>query len=544
MNVWQHCAILLATKNRESLRSLYDNPRSAGEEMGAFYDFEISKIYDEEARRLPFLSWIYRFASERRIDSAIISSRTIPGPYGARALKQLAEGEFSDGIENLRIETERLTRWIAVSEVVDPSDRIRLCNYLNLGGAPLSELGQFKEARNWLTQALEAFDQMPSEIRVDLANLKESAVLRMVLCLQLERKYEEAVSVIEMWLDNFTFTAFPTEGRKTLMAAKAVLEDFAPLVSGFSDGESTLEILGDYMEKIQELDSFEAARKLRHEIILRFRREGADIRIKQMGDAAISDIKRQEELFASLSKQEDHPLGKPELLSEDEIDEMSNPHLREMAIAQNKQAEESFAMMERLQKSSAELSATCKSFRDAVDSFSIFQIQAIKERVYKVPFVSQVSWLRLELWRVLVQLLVLSYMVDKVLEDLIHRGGEHLWRILRMEDRKGLLAATILVVMLLIGKLIEKRIDKAEMKHYRANLIRLVRERSETVWTSYNGLVNIARNAREGLEQVQLSFREWEREDAEFQREDEERQTRLEALKRSLDESRLRWRDL
>ena len=214
MNVWQHCALWLATDNRNNLRSLYDRSTDAEEEMGAFCNFHISKIYDEEARRLPFLSWFYRFASRRRIDSSIVNSRITPGPFGVRALEQLGDGEFLDGIKNLEIEIDRLTRWIGASEIVDPADGVSLCSYLNAGAAALSELGQFEEARNWITRALDAFDTLPPSHRAMLIQLKESAVLRMVLCLQLERKYEEALHVIDAWLDNFEFTSFPTRGRR------------------------------------------------------------------------------------------------------------------------------------------------------------------------------------------------------------------------------------------------------------------------------------------------------------------------------------------
>ncbi len=98
MNVWQHCALWLATDNRNNLRSLYVNHPATEEEMGAFYDFQISKVYDDEARRLAFLSWLYRFASRRRIDSAIVNSKVTPGPFGVRALEQfgghLKKGKF------------------------------------------------------------------------------------------------------------------------------------------------------------------------------------------------------------------------------------------------------------------------------------------------------------------------------------------------------------------------------------------------------------------------------------------------------------------
>jgi len=231
-------------------------------------------------------------------------------------------------------------------------------------------------------------------------------------------------------------------------------------------------------------------------------------------------------------------------MSDEDITKLSSPRLRDNAAASNEQSKELFAMMEQSRRSFLEINETCRSIRESMNKFSIAQIEAIKQRVYKVPMEARISWWVLELWRVSVQLVVLGYIVGKVGEDLIHRGGKGLLSILKLEDKKGLLTALVLVVMLVIGKLIEKRIDKAEMKRYKAKLVLLLMERSQTIWTSYNALVQIERNAREGLETIQHAVEEQKREEKEQDKEDELFKARIEALKQSMVDSELKLREL
>jgi hypothetical protein len=97
---------------KENLKILDDRP-SADREKGAFYDLQMARVYEREVDRPRPLSWIYRAAPRRRIDSTIVNSRFTPGPHGVRGIEQLKEREFSDGIKNLEIEIERLTRGYA-----------------------------------------------------------------------------------------------------------------------------------------------------------------------------------------------------------------------------------------------------------------------------------------------------------------------------------------------------------------------------------------------------------------------------------------------
>ena len=505
----------------KSLKLLYDQPLD-NPEMCAFHDFQVSKIYRQEAERLIPLSWFYRSASRHRVDSAIVYSQITPGPHGVRAIEQLDDGDFWEGIKNLTIEVERLTRWIEASGPSEANDKLDLFNYLYRGGVTLSQLGRFQEARDWLNRALDAFKNLSEFGQTTLSEAKENTILRIVLCLELERRYKEALQTINTFLGEFAFSSFPTIARENLRSLKFVLEEFAPLAAEFSDGQGTLDILGRYMERIESCDSFEAVRRLRREMILSFRKEGCDCRIREMAAAAISYIKRQEaisdEQFAKVSK----PNVKLKLMSDDQIAQIIDPDIRELAMASNKRTEEFQRMFEGLEESAIKFRALSRSLSQDVNKISISQIEETQQKAYRVPIGVQVRWMSLELWRVLIQLIVLSYIVEKIIEDLLRHGGEHLLKVVKLEDHKTMFEAVLLIVIFLIGKLIEKRIDTKEMKRYKAALVDLVMERSQTIWTSFNCLVQMERNARQGLDRLQLLINEWDSEQVQQKKDDAE----------------------
>jgi hypothetical protein len=65
------------------------------------------------------------------------------------------------------------------------------------------------------------------------------------------------------------------------------------------------------------------------------------------------------------------------------------------------------------------------------------------------------------------------------------------------------LKISIIVLMFVIGKLVEKQIDRRFLEKYKRTLVLLVIDRSRNMWVAFNSKVLISRNARESLIQLE-----------------------------------------
>jgi hypothetical protein len=301
MNIWEKSAYLLATKDvRPGILSQSEILTNPKRDLQARGHYELARIFRAEAQRLPFFSPIYRSRATYHINEGAAKAQFLPGPLGLKAVDEISEGNFEDGIKDLEEEIERLIEWMKYPEVASEYDLVTIFEYFKLGGSALGQIGRFTESREWFENSPAVFDKLRPESRAQLAESSDEIVLGISWSLQLEMKFDEALEVITKRLADFSFSTYPTEKHDLLKSGQAVLIEFLPLVSDFKESVETGPLLRELIEKIQRCETSEATRKTRKLITKELEGKSYRLPIDNNAEAAIVHLNKQIETIRQL----------------------------------------------------------------------------------------------------------------------------------------------------------------------------------------------------------------------------------------------------
>ncbi len=98
--------------------------------------------------------------------------------------------------------------------------------------------------------------------------------------------------------------------------------------------------------------------------------------------------------------------------------------------------------------------------------------------------------------RILLQIVAVSIILEKVIEPWFDKRSEGYVKHLELEKYELYIAAIIAVVFFVIGKLLEKRIDKKYLAKNKVLLTLMVVDRLQDIWSANNTIINYLRDSR------------------------------------------------
>jgi hypothetical protein len=467
-------------------------------------------IYDSEASRFFPLGVYYRCLAEYHLDQAILRATSLPGPLGARAQNQIANGEFREGIENLETEITRLNSWIEESKTITEANtveqQLQLAECMKRGGLAYGMIGQFEKGRELLSAALLAFRSFPPEIRIEKSEVEEQIVLAIAWFFQMENKYAEALALIDEELKGFSFSLFPTSVHDRLKSARVMLVEYAPLTATFKATDSVQEIMADLMDKVQRCDTAESILRLRKDVIFALEKQVFDLKISAIAAAAILSIEKQIEVAKEIlerKKPEPPPVKIVKIRSAEELAAISDPKLREVLRGWDettKKTQDALLAIGRLMKKHNE---NFFKITEYLNNETIKEIKKFEHRIYQIPLSNRIEWASLMLARKGIQFVLIAVLIEKGLETILKRNVEQVIEHFKLHPSVLIVESAIILAIFLIGGFAEKIIDEKSAKRYKRSLILLVMNRSKSLWTTYNALTKVAGDAQDKLRELE-----------------------------------------
>jgi hypothetical protein len=447
-------------------------------ELRARGHYELAKLYVREAERVWALSLLYKSFRNYHVKEGVINARVLPGPLGMRAIDEIEDGKLFDGLRDMQEEVERLFRWIKLPDVVVEEDRVQLFLLLKNCGDVSAQLGQFPESRDWLQLSLEQFKTLSAASRVEYAESAETSLVGIVLSLQLEMKYQEALDFVDQNIGGFEFSAFRSETEVTLRTVRNILIDFLPYLTEFKQEVPADEIMRELIGKIQECESAEAVRAVKREIDNSLQATTQDVGIEKSLSAAVSIIQRQIDLMQKV-------------LQKTEYEQKNN--VPETGI---------FA---EVSKASAQILVAATRFSIGISKKSLLKLRKQAKRAYRMRFSYRLKWAWYMTFRILLQIVAVSILLEKVIEPWFDKQSEGYVKQLELEKYKLFITAIIALGFLVIGKFVEKRIDKKLLAKNKVLLTLIVVDRLRDLWSANNSIINYSRESRVEFEKFETA---------------------------------------
>jgi hypothetical protein len=317
-------------------------------------------------------------------------------------------------------------------------------------------------------------------------------------------KYAEALAVITATLDNFVFSSYPTETRKSLLATQEVLATIVPLVAGYHEDATTESLFIKQLEKIERCTTAEDARKRRREIVIELEQRGATLELRRLSDETIANIKRRIGFSRQLLHDNYQLPPVPPILTEEQICEQFDDETNREIIRNTQEAARiSFENARKFKEAGDALSEAILTLSSSAAKASIAFIQRIPEQVYEIPPRDQIKWLWLILSRLAIQIIVISYVIEDVIAHLIEHKGQELFSKVEFSHKEFWFKAVLIVLVFFIGKIFEKFSDKKRLGSYKMALTSLVMNRARYLWIGYNNLVDAWNRADANLKEME-----------------------------------------
>jgi hypothetical protein len=431
-------------------------------EMRGRAHYELARLYRKEAKRVWILAILYKSFYDYHVNEGVINSRIFPGSLGMRAIDEIEDGKLIDGLRDMQEEINRLARWIELPSVVDESDRVQLFLLLKNCGDVSAQLGQFPESRKWLKLSLEQFRTLDATSSVELGESAEKALLGIVLSLQLEMKYQEALDFVDSVVGGFQFSAYTSQTEVSFRALRDILTEFLPYVSEFKEEIPADEVMRELIGKVQECESAEAIRSVKREIDNTLKATNQDVGVEKASSVAISIVQRQIDLMQKV---------------------LQSTQRSQKSMASQR------GIFADVTNATAQLLEGVTRFSIATSKESLAKLLQMAKTVEGTRLSYRLKWAWYMTFRVLLQIVAVSFIVEKVIEPWFDKRSEGYIKQLELERYELINAAIIALTFLVIGKFVEKWIDKKFLAKNKVLLTLIVVDRLQTLWSAYNGIM-------------------------------------------------------
>jgi hypothetical protein len=140
----------------------------------------------------------------------------------------------------------------------------------------------------------------------------------------------------------------------------------------------------------------------------------------------------------------------------------------------------------------------------SVNEASSKRIREAADSTYHIPLRFYAQWLWWRVRRFFIQIIAFSYLLEKIVHEVVEKGGASLLERLHFGPHDVILDVIVLFTAFFAGGFVEKRVDDWTLSSYKNTLLRVVADRFTTLWATYNFLLKVyavTKDAQTELEQ-------------------------------------------
>jgi hypothetical protein len=483
----------------------------------AISHIQLYDAYIGVAKKRPYLSGPFRRLARYHVEKAVVCAKVWSKPWALLGALQLDEGDLGAGLKNLATSIAKQRFWlqhIPPSEgfsAPDDSERLEFCRRLALGAGVRCQLGQFAAAREWFTEALEEFKRLETKTRIAENDLEGGIILGISGCMLLEYRFSDAKQLIDMTLADEVFSAYPSSAHQKLAASKELLGELPEITRDFQLPTWTQELWSSLMDDIEACETPEAARSMLRRILATIRTHDANAEIQPLAIAAVKVMKR----VQSILGREDPPPTIADVPNAKEVDlsSVGDPEMRKLIEDMMKAVR---AQREAAEKLGEDIREAVRPMRQAalrIGRRNIAVVSELADQVDSVPLRYRVEWRFWGIVRFVVQINAVAYFLEKILierdlEKALKQHGEVLFHSVSPAQKDAIVAVAVLVVGFVLGHFAEKHIDDCTLPKYKNLLSRIVSDRSSGLWVTYNTLLKVLDQTKEGLSEIEKRMRD------------------------------------
>jgi hypothetical protein len=504
MDFWNRVAAKLPTgKAAPAIALLRSHIAERSGDLRAFADLELYRIYNTQAAEKPFLAILFRPLADYYLEQALLWKKVWPEPLGIRASLQIEEGDLWNGLTTLEDFVAMQRDWMQRAEPSD-SERLQFCRYLSVGAAVHSKLGQFQQSLEWFMQAQQELDLIPLTVRSKEGDLQDGILQGIVSCQLMDFQYAAAHKFITQALEGGLFSAYESATRRRLRSLDEVLAELVTQTRDYQFPASGAGLRAGLTSDIQRCATSEAARRLRHDVLTEIRTHDVNLQIQQISDAILKIMQRQRqhlEREEAATKAEEKNLPEfPDL----ELSAIRDRETRQTIHTVTRAVRDSYEEGRRAVETINDLSRSINKTLLNINEASSKRIREAADSTYHIPLRFYAQWLWWRFRRFFIQIIAVSYLLEKIVQEVVEKGGASLLERLHFGPHEVILDVTVLFIAFFAGGFVEKRVDDWTLGSYKNTLLRVVADRFTMLWGTYNFLLKVhavTKHAQAGLEE-------------------------------------------
>ena len=178
---------------------------------------------------------------------------------------------------------------------------------------------------------------------------------------------------------------------------------------------------------------------------------------------------------------------------------ISDPEMRKQAEKVTQATDAIIQESQKIEKSLYETILVMFEATQRLGQRNLAKARSLADDVYCIPFRYQAEWLWWRTVRFVVQIIAVSYFLEKVFDNFLEKRGASLFEAFNLSRRELILPALLLLIGFVLGHFVEKKIDEWTLSRYKRLLSRIVADRSSKLWTTYNILLKVLAQLKQGL---------------------------------------------
>lgn len=498
MDFWNRSAEKLPVGKpaRESINYLHARIAEHTGDLRAYSHVQLYKIYFTLAEEKPLLSRAFRRLARYHLEEALVWMKVLPEPLAILGPLQMQEGDLWGGIETISRFVEKQHSWMQYPANSKDSDRLELCRQLALGASARSKLCQFAPALQWFNEALETFKKIDPEVRHGEIVIEDTILVGIAGCLILEFRHPDAQSFIDSILADKVFAASQSSAWHSLVASRELLAGLMVVTRDFQPLPAVGELWGSLMEEIQRCATPEATREVRRKILSAIKIHEVNRQIRYLTQGIEKAIEQQKSMLQNVQPP---PVTSSGPNTSVDLSRISDPEMRKQLENMTQATDAVIQESQRAEKSLNETIQLISEVAQRLGQRNLAKARSLADDVYHIPFRYQAEWLWWKAVRFVVQIIAVSYFLEKVFDKFLEKRGASLFEAFNFSRRELILPALLLLIGFVLGHVVEKKIDEWALSRYKHLLSRMVADRASKLWTTYNILLKVLAQLNQGL---------------------------------------------